>query len=336
VTDLLQVRTYAEEAYVQFTLGHGPADAAAVSIPPLLVLGIAVFWLARALLHSDPARLASAFAASRPWRLGRWRIPLGALLLLLIGNLMALPLYSLVWRAGRVGGRARLGQPPTWSLHGLLGTLQFAASESWEPLRDSLVLASIAAAVTTLLAWALAWTSRRSLAWQFLALAIVALTLAAPGPVAGMAFFLAYRSVPLVYDTPAIVILAQSARCLPYAMLIIWPMLRSLPPELFESAALDGHGPWGQVWRVALPLSRRAIAASWSVAFVLAFGELPATNLLQPPGVTTITFRIWTLLHTGVESHLAGVALVMLSVVAGAAILAVWGLRSLAARAPRS
>ena len=129
-------------------------------------------------------------------------------------------------------------------------------------------------------------------------------------------------------------ILAQSARCLPYAVLIVWPLLRSLPPELFESAALDGYGPWGQLWRVALPLSRRAIAAAWSVAFVLAFGELPATNLVQPPGVTTITFRIWTLLHTGVESHLAGVALVMLSVVAGAALLAVWGLRSIAARAP--
>jgi iron(III) transport system permease protein len=335
VTDLLQVRTYAEEAYVQFTLGHGPADAAAVSIPPLVVLGIAVFWLARALLHSDPSRLASAFAAARPWRLGRWRIPLGAVLLLLVGNLMALPLYSLVWRAGRVGGRARLGQPPTWSLHGLLGTLQFAMSESGEPLRDSLVLASIAATVTTTLAWGLAWSSRRSLPWQFLALAIVALTLAAPGPVAGMALFLAYRSVPLVYDTPVIVILAQSARCLPYAVLIVWPMLRSLPPELFESAALDGYGPWGQLWRVALPLSRRAIAGAWSVAFVLAFGELPATNLVQPPGVTTITFRIWTLLHTGVESHLAGVALVMLSVVAGASLVAVWGLRSIASRAPR-
>jgi iron(III) transport system permease protein len=335
VTDLLQVRTYAEEAYVQFTLGHGPADAAAVSIPPLLLLGIAVFWLSRALLRSDPSRLASAFAAARPWRLGRWRIPLGALLLLLVGNLMALPLYSLVWRAGRVGGRARLGQPPAWSLHGLLGTLEFAASESWEPLRDSLVLASIAATVTTALAWALAWSSRRSLVWQFLALAIVALTLAAPGPVAGMALFLAYRSVPQVYDTPAIVMLAQSARCLPYATLIVWPLLRSLPPELFESAALDGYGPWGQLWRVALPLSRRAIAVAWSVAFVLAFGELPATNLVQPPGVTTITFRIWTLLHTGVESHLAGVALVMLSVVAGAALLAVWGLRSLTVRARR-
>ena len=71
------------------------------------------------------------------------------------------------------------------------------------------------------------------------------------------------------------------------------------------------------------------LAAAWCVAFVLAFGELPATNLLQPPGITTITFRIWTLLHTGVESHLAGVALVTLGVLTIAAFVAVLGLRLL-------
>ena len=116
---------------------------------------------------------------------------------------------------------------------------------------------------------------------------------------------------------------------MPYALLILWPALRILPPALLESAALDGLGPWHQIWRVALPLSARALLAAWCVAFVLGFGELPATNLLQPPGVTTITFRIWTLLHTGVESHLAGVALVTLSVIVAAATAAILGLRLL-------
>ena len=160
VTDLLQVRTYAEEAYVQFTLGHGPADAAAVVHSASRRAGNRrrSGWRGALLRRSVAAGL--GLRGARPWRLGRWRIPLGALLLLLVGNLVALPLYSLIWRAGRVGGRARLGQPPTWSLHGLLGTLEFAASESWEPLRDSLVLASHRGDVTTALAWALAWSSR--------------------------------------------------------------------------------------------------------------------------------------------------------------------------------
>ena len=32
VTDLLQVRTYAEEAYLQYSLGNGPAAAATVTL----------------------------------------------------------------------------------------------------------------------------------------------------------------------------------------------------------------------------------------------------------------------------------------------------------------
>jgi iron(III) transport system permease protein len=329
VTDLLQVRTYAEEAYTQYTLGKGPADAAVVSVPPLIVLGTAILLVGRALARMDPARLATAFAPARQWPLGRWRAPLGALLLLLVGTLLMLPLCGLIWRAGRVGGRASLGQPPTWSLAGLFGSIRFAAAESWEPIITSLLLAALAATLSSVLAWTLAWNSRRSLLWQFLYWVLLALTLATPGPVAGMALKLAYRWFPSVYDSPLIVIMAQSVRTLPYAMLILWPAIRTMPRELFETAALDGLGPCGQVWRVALPLSRTAVLAAWAVAFVLGFGELPATNLLQPPGLTTITFHIWTLLHVGVESRLAGVALVTLAVIAVIALVALCGLRSL-------
>jgi iron(III) transport system permease protein len=326
VTDLLQVRSYAEEAYLQFTLGNGPADAAVVSVPPLLVLGGTILLAARSLKRADPARLTSAFAHSKEWNLGRWSVPAGVCLTLLVGNLVAMPLYSLIWRAGRVGGRAQLGQPPSWSFSGLRGTLGFALSESWEPIQTSLILAACAATITVALAWALAWTSRRSPGWQFLLFTTVALTLATPGPVAGMALVLAYRWFPTIYDSSIMVVLAQSVRTLPYSLLILWPALQTMPTELLESAALDGCGPWGVVWRVVLPLSRKAILAAWFMTFALALGELPATNLVQPPGVTTITFRIWALLHTGVESHLAGVALVMLGALGTAALLAVCGL----------
>jgi iron(III) transport system permease protein len=323
VTDLLQVRTYAEEAYVQFTLGRGPADAAVVSIPPLVVLGVAILVIAGALGRADPARLASAFSRYRVWKLGQWRVPLGAALIFLVGNLAALPLYSLVWRAGRVGGKARLGHPPVWSFGGLAGTLRLAAFESWQPIQTSLILAAAAATLAVILAWSLAWLSRRSRIWQSLVLILLALTLATPGPVAGMTLELAYRRLPAIYDSAMILVMAQAVRTLPYAILVLWPALWTLPRELLESASLDGHGPCALIWHVALPLSWRARLASWFVVFVLAFGELPATNLLQPPGTTTITFLIWTLLHTGVESHLAGVALVMLLVMTAAAFFAV-------------
>ena len=78
VTDLLQVRTYAEEAYVQFTLGHGPADAAVVSVPPLSCWAGRSCWSpVRSCVPTLP-RLASAFAPARTVEAGRWRVPLGA------------------------------------------------------------------------------------------------------------------------------------------------------------------------------------------------------------------------------------------------------------------
>jgi len=329
VTDLLQIRTYAEEAYTQYSLGRGPGAAALVALPPIIVLGTLILIAGRVLARFDPARLVSSFARARRWPLGRWRIAGGVLLVALIGNAMALPLYSLLWRAGRVGGRATLGQPPTWSLAGLLGTLRYATDEIWEPLKASLVWTAVAATVAAALACALTWAARRSIVWRSIALVTLALTLATPGPVAGMALVLAYRGWPTIYDSPAMIVLAETLRSLPYSLLLLWPFLRAFPQDYLDTAALEGHGPWGQMVHVVLPMSRRPLLAAWAIAFAIGLGELPATNLVAPPGIQPMSVLIWGLLHTGVESHLSGVALIMLLAVAAAGLLAAVAVRSL-------
>jgi iron(III) transport system permease protein len=80
---------------------------------------------------------------------------------------------------------------------------------------------------------------------------------------------------------------------------------------------------------VAIPLTRPAIAAAWGVSFALALGELPAANLSAPPGVMLLSVRIWELLHRGVESHLAGMALLMLALIALTGSVAARGLEKL-------
>jgi iron(III) transport system permease protein len=350
VTDLLQIRTYAEEAYLQFQLGGKPASAAKVALPPFLILGVLLAIAIRALVRSDPARLASAFAESKRWRLGRWRLPVSAVTIAVVGSLLALPLASLVWRAGRVGGKATLGQPPTWSWNGLLGTLDSARLElglvrprQWTSLNDvmnvardsplvmSVLWSALAATVIVLLAWPLAWLGRDRWSWRVVCVGLIALTLAAPGPVAGMALVLGYRNYAWIDDTAIIVVLAGALRTLPYAWLVLWPAVRGVPPAHLEAAALDGWGSSGLIWHVALPATRGALIAAWCSAFVLSLGELPATNLVAPPGTPPLSVVIWSLLHTGVESHLAGVALIMLCAIALAALLATWSLARLAA-----
>ena len=334
VTDLLQVRTYAEEAYTQYQLGN-PGRAAAVALPPLVLLGGAILVGTAVLLRVDPARVVSAASRARDWSLGRWRVPLGLALVLTVGNLIALPVYSLIWRAGRVGGRAVAGLPPRWSVAGLLGTLRLAGGELLgpglarpfrSPLASSLILAGAAAAGAVVLAWGLSSLARRSGGWRAITALTVAVTFAVPGPVAGMALVVAYLRWPFIYDTPLVVILAEVGRTLPYATLILWPTLRGIPQAYLDEAAVAGYGPIGRAGRVLIPLTAWASLAAWGVAFALALGELPASNLVAPPGTVLLSVRVWELLHTGVESHLAGVGLLILIVLGCAGGLAAWGL----------
>ncbi len=334
VTDLLQVRTYAEESYTQYQLGN-PGRAAAVALPPLVLLGGLILAGTTVLLRVDPARVVSASTRSRDWLLGFWRVPTGLFVVLTAGNLIALPVYSLIWRAGRVGGRAARGMPPRWSSGGLLGTLRLAGGELLgpgllrpfrSPMLSSLILAASSAALAVLLAWGLAWLARRSRLWRMVAALVVALTLAVPGPVAGMALVVAYLSWPMIYDTPVVVALAQVGRTLPYATLILWPTIRGIPQAYLDEASVLGLGPTARAWRVAVPMTRAAALAAWGVAFALSLGELPSSNLVVPPGTVLLSVRVWELLHTGVESHLAGVGLMTLAILAGAGSVAAWGL----------
>jgi len=284
----------------------------AVALPPLVVLGVILVFGTHALTRIDPARLASAAAVAKTLRLGRWRVPLGLASMVVVLILTGLPVWSMIWHAGRVGGIARMGQSPAWSVSGLLGTLQRAWEDAAEPLVTSVMFAATGALLATLLGWSLAWASRNSSRWQWVTVFAVALALATPGPVAGLALVFGYGSTPL-YDTFAMIAFADACRTFPFAVLILWPAVRLIPLEHFEAAEVDGLGPFGKVWRVALPMTRGATIAAWGVCFALALGELSVNYLLSVPGLTPLSVVIWGMLHTGVESRLAGIVLIMLT-----------------------
>ena len=71
------------------------------------------------------------------------------------------------------------------------------------------------------------------------------------------------------------------------------------------------------------------------MAFTLAMGELPAANFTANPGRWPAALEVWRLLHTGVESRLASVGLILLAgvAVAGSGAIA-RGERGVSARGP--
>jgi ABC-type Fe3+ transport system permease subunit len=59
----------------------------------------------------------------------------------------------------------------------------------------------------------------------------------------------------------------------------------------------------------------------WLVLLGLAVGDLSATILAVPPGVTTVAIGIFNLVHYGVKDELAGLSLATVALFAGLAAL---------------
>ena len=142
-----------------------------------------------ALARLDPSRIASSFARARVWSLGALANPAGPAC---CSCWSATPWHcrsmASIWRAGRVGGEATLGRPPVWSLHGLAGTLRFAAEEIWRTasLEPALDRRRRHGRGDPRACCSAGPPAVREI-WNLIAMATLCLTLAAPGPVAGMA-----------------------------------------------------------------------------------------------------------------------------------------------------
>ena len=324
-TDLLGVRTFAEEVYTQAAAGQltgPPGDEGrlrlAVGVGAMGLIGAAalgvIAWRLAPLVES---------ASTRPWRLSRrasW--PLAFAMWSLVTLLLIAPIASLVVTAG-VGVEMIDGQPVrSWSL---TKTAQTVAAAPWQHRRElgvSLRLASAVATGATLVAAATAWAMRRGRVVAVVGCWLLALALAIPGPVLGV-WVIRLLNQPLdaplarlgdLYGTWFAPWLAQMLRVTPALALLLWPAAARVADELLDAARTDGAGLAGRLLRVAGPLCLPALGAAWGVGFALSLGELSATVLVVPPGTPPLSVRMLSLLHYGVEDRVAAIGLVLVGV----------------------
>jgi iron(III) transport system permease protein len=148
---------------------------------------------------------------------------------------------------------------------------------------------------------------------------LLAFLLAIPGPLVGIALIRLLNRPPAsplaglawLYDTNFAPWLAQLLRALPLVTLVLWPALASVPQSMLDAAQTEGASWWRQLLQIALPQRLPALAVAWLVGLAVALGELAATVLVVPPGPTTISVRIFSLIHYGVDDRVAAICLVL-------------------------
>jgi iron(III) transport system permease protein len=372
VTDLFSIRTYAEEVYTQAAATASELDAASLSVVSGVVITALLIIGGWALCFGlSPSRRPMSLPRYWTFRLGRWKyfylLTAGLLFLLLAG----VPLGSLVYKAGVVVAQTDAGRIRSFSLGKCLEIICSAPGNFRRELGWSLLIGVLSATAAVLTAIPLAWLARkrnsRSAAngrgvlhsatngrdssqsatngrgftfnLQFaIIISIIAVLLALPGPILGIGIIRVLNRPELpglawLYDHSILAPwLAVYLRSLPIATLIMWHALQTVPEELMESAMIDGAGPLTRLWRIALPMRTSAAAAAWLAALAISLGDLAACILVVPPGVTTISIRIFGLLHYGVEDQSAGICLAMVLIFA----LLAWAIFRSAARIGRA
>jgi len=330
VTDLFMVRTYAEEVYTRLAVGPQPDDSplgamAGVVLTAWLVLAGLV--LVTRLVPGDRPITAGRRLV---FPLSRWRAPIAVLVALGLLLFVGVPLVNLCSKAGLVVTQVDAGRLRSWSASKCLQMIAESPDRYGGEFGWSLGIGMLAATASAALAIVLGWIARRGGFRAAAVLAITAVCLAVPGPIVGLGvIWLLNRPEipPLVYLYDQSVLapaLALSLRGLAPATLVMWHGFRSLPPEMLDCAAVDGAGPVARLWRIALPCRLAALGLAWLVALAVALGDLAASILVVPPGVTTLSIRIFGLLHYGVEDQVAGICLALIAMFAAVAAGAVW------------
>jgi iron(III) transport system permease protein len=332
VTSLMQVRTFAEEAFTQFSRGgpEGQARAVAAALPlillTVLVLVLAVPRLQRAL---PPPQSTMVHPVLFPLGWARW--PFFVAVLLAVGLLVGVPVLSLTWQAGLHG------TPLTWSAAAVAEQVVRAAQLSGKVIGLSLAWAALAGALAAGSALLLCWLAAESRWLQAGVLGVLAVAWSLPGPVAGYglkevigmlvdwsprgpaAQLLYYRPTPLP------VLWAHLVRFLPYAVAVLWPVVRLVPRELIDASRVDGAPPARELFGLVVPLTAPALLTAALVAAALSLSEISASKPVSIPGTDTFTQVLFDRMHYGVPGDVAGPCLVLLLVLAVAGALAAMG-----------
>ncbi len=333
VTDVYQIRTLAEETYVGFAMdGANPGDPlVAADIGPwlgALLTACLVLGSLTVCCWAWPIERPPTVEELRLVRLGNWRWPVTLLMGLLLIGLVGVPLGNLIGKLGVIVQQVGEIRVRTWSLTKSISLLLATPAKFREEIGWTMALSQLASLTAVMLAIPAAWaaTRHRWLAWCVLL--AVAVTLAMPGPTLGILIIRMFNQPgdlwEYLYDNSlAAPWLALSVKCWPFVTLVLWDVFRAVPAATLDSARLAGAGTWQQLFRIVLPQQLPALGCVWFLAVALAAGELTASILVVPPGVTTLSIRIFGLVHYGVEDRLAALCLWNVVVFVGLAGLVV-------------
>ena len=141
------------------------------------------------------------------------------------------------------------------------------------------------------------------------------LGLATPGPIVALAVtrIVNQPTIPaLIYlydETIFAPWICLAFRMFPFAFLTFQWLVERFNPYLIDSVVIETKRPSRQIAYTLIRQLRIPLVSLWILVFALSMADLSTTILAVPPGVNTMSIRIFNLVHYGVTDQLAGLCL---------------------------
>ncbi len=307
VPTLFSVNVYSLEIFSDFSATNQAARALVLSLPIVLIT-LLVLWASQSALRSALQRETSSRAPPK----------------------LDSPLWlgALQWVALSVACvQVFILLASLFAATGSLGSIVYAVSSAAGDIEFTLFQAVATGVLCVPLALVAAeWLKKGSGLWWMLVLA----PLGIPSPLIGIGVIRVVSATGVLYGTWLSPVLGTLVRFTPVASIIILAQLKRSDPLLFDAADLFRRNLTGVWGRIKLPLQAPGIIAAVGLVFAFTVGEMGATLLTVPPGIGTVTLRVFNYLHYGGSDVVAGLCLVMVAfmILAGLIGLASIGQRS--------
>jgi iron(III) transport system permease protein len=307
VVSLLQFDSFSRAIYVQYRASFDRSLAAILALM-LVALTFGVTWAEGRLRRRAGAFAGVGRTGRRPPTivpLGRWRWPALAFCAVIVGLALGVPAGTIVW----------------WLVRGASqgATIEFAADGAI----NSLILGAGAAVGSVLLVIPIGLLVARYPSRVATLIERATFTgYALPGIVIALAVvFIATSTVPLLYQTVALLVIAYAVRFLPQTVGGVRSALVAYGPRLEEAGRTLGDGPIRAFSRLTLPFLRPALVAGGALVFLTTVKELPMALLLGPIGFDTLATQIWDAASEGFYARAAAPAAILLLLSAGSVAL---------------
>ena len=241
-------------------------------------------------LHHTPCRAGQQSVAINPqgdvWPCNALAVACAAALLFLF------PVYWLAAISVKTPEEI-FAYPPVWLPGGL--ELQnyvtlFRDGDAWS-IWHSLVTAGVSTLIAMLFGTLAAYSMVRfRTGGGHLAVWIISQRMIPPICVAFPVFllFVAWRWV----DTYVGLITLYTAFNLPYVIWMMRGYIQEIPPELEQSALVDGLSNWAVIWKVVLPMTRGGLFATAVFTFIFAWNDFLFALILTSSEVITYPVRV--------------------------------------------